>query len=89
MTATPKLCFVIMPFSEDMKEVYWKAIKPACDQAGFEALRVDEVEGVYNINQKIIEHIFHSAAIIADLTGWRPNVFYEMVWRTRSTTKPS
>ncbi len=78
MTTTPKLCFVIMPFSEDRKDVYWKAIKPACDQAGFEALRVDELEGVYNINQKIIEHLFNSAAIIADLTDWRPNVFYEM-----------
>jgi len=78
MTVTPKLCFVIMPFSEDMKDVYWKAIKPACDQAGFEALRVDELEGVYNINQKIIEHIFESAAIIADLTDSRPNVFYEL-----------
>jgi hypothetical protein len=78
MTATPKLCFVIMPFSEERRVIYDKAIKPACDLAGFAALRVDEVEGVYNINQKIIEHIFESAAIIADLTDWRPNVFYEM-----------
>jgi hypothetical protein len=73
-----KLCFVIMPFSEDFQAVYWEAIKPACTKAGFEALRVDELEGVYNINQKIIEHIFESDAIIADLTNWRPNVFYEL-----------
>ncbi|MCI0692793.1 DUF1566 domain-containing protein [candidate division KSB1 bacterium] len=73
-----KLCFVIMPFSEDFQNVYWEAIKPACNKAGFEALRVDELEGVYNINQKIIEHIFDSDAIIADLTNWRPNVFYEL-----------
>lgn len=73
-----ELCFVIMPFSEDFQEVYWEAIKPACNKAGFEALRVDELEGVYNINQKIIEHIFDSEAVIADLTNWRPNVFYEL-----------
>ena len=73
-----KTCFVIMPFSDDMAEVYWKAIQPACDKAGFSALRVDQLEGVYNINQKIIEHIFTSHVIIADLTDWRPNVFYEM-----------
>lgn len=75
---TEKTCFVIMPFSDDMAEVYWKAIQPACDKAGFSALRVDQLEGVYNINQKIIEHIFSSHVIIADLTDWRPNVFYEM-----------
>lgn len=75
---TEKTCFVIMPFSDDMAEVYWKAIQPACDKAGFSALRVDQLEGVYNINQKIIEHIFSSHVIIADLTNWRPNVFYEM-----------
>jgi hypothetical protein len=73
-----KLCFVIMPFSEDFLTVYEEAIKPACNKAGFESLRVDELEGVYNINQKIIEHIFDSDAIIADLTNWRPNVFYEL-----------
>lgn len=73
-----RLCFVLMPFKDDMKEVYWQAIKPACESANFTALRVDEVKGVYNINKKIIENIFSSDAIIADLTGSNPNVFYEM-----------
>ena len=73
-----KLCFVLMPFSEERREVYEKAIKPACQSAGFESLRVDELEGVFNINRKIIEHIFKSDAVIADLTDWKPNVFYEM-----------
>jgi len=77
-TPSPKLCFVIMPFKDDMKEVYREAIKPACERAGFAALRVDELKGAFNINRKIIEHIFSSAAIVADLTGWNPNVFYEM-----------
>jgi len=73
-----KLCFVLMPFKDDMKEVYWDAIKPACEKAGFTSLRVDELKGAFNINRKTIEHIFSSAAIVADLTGWNPNVFYEM-----------
>ena len=73
-----KLCFVLMPFKDEMKEVYWKAIKPACEQAGFRCLRVDELKGTYNINRKIIQHIFTSNAIVADLTDWNPNVFYEM-----------
>ncbi|MGH7450615.1 MAG: hypothetical protein ACRENG_04685, partial [bacterium] len=73
-----KLCFVLMPFKDELKEVYWQAIKPACDQASFLSLRVDELKGTFNINRKIIEHIFKSDAIVADLTEWNPNVFYEM-----------
>jgi len=73
-----KLCFVLMPFKDEYREVYDIAIRPACELAGFESLRVDEVPGVYNINRKIIEYIFNSDAIVADLTDWNPNVFYEM-----------
>lgn len=67
-----------MPFKEEMIEVYYDAIKPAIEQAGFASLRVDELKGSFNINRKIIEYIFTSDAILADLTNWNPNVFYEM-----------
>jgi hypothetical protein len=77
-TKTGKLCFVIMPFHDDLMPVYQAAIKPACQQTGFKAVRVDELKGMYNINREIIEHIFASEVIIADLTNWRPNVFYEL-----------
>ncbi|MGH7496585.1 MAG: DUF1566 domain-containing protein [bacterium] len=77
-TRNKKLCFVLMPFKDDLKVVYWKAIRPACEKADFASLRVDELKGAFNINRKIIEHIIRSEAIVADLTGWNPNVFYEM-----------
>ena len=67
-----------MPFKDEHREVYDKAIRPACELTGFKSLRVDEVTGVYNINRKIIEYIFNSDAIIADLSDWNPNVFYEI-----------
>ena len=73
-----KLCFVLMPFNDDLKKVYYNAINPACKKANFQSLRVDELKGVFNINKKIIQYIFKSDAIIADLTSWNPNVFYEM-----------
>src|SRR5574342_357484 len=73
-----KKCFVLMPFSDDLKSVYWSAIKPACDQTGFRALRVDELKGPFNIHREIIQNIFRSEVVIADLTTWNPNVFYEM-----------
>jgi len=73
-----KLCFVIMPFAKNRFEVYKRAIEPACKEAKFKAVRVDELKGVYNINRKIIEHIFKSEVVIAELTDMNPNVFYEM-----------
>ncbi len=78
MTATPKLCFVIMPFSKERKEVFTYGIAPACKQAGFEAVRVDQLKGHFNINRKIIEHLFRSDVVIAEITDQNPNVFYEM-----------
>jgi hypothetical protein len=73
-----RLCFVLMPFQDDLKEVYSKAIKPACEKVGFTALRADELTGPFNIHRDIIQFIFTSDAIVADLTAWNPNVFYEM-----------
>lgn len=73
-----KLCFVLMPFKDEMKDVYWKAIKPAAEDVGFDCLRVDERKGPLNIPKEIVQHIFTSDAIVADLTGKNPNVFYEM-----------
>lgn len=78
MEKKERLCFVIMPFKGELKEVYLKAIKPACNEAGFKPLRVDEVPGIYNINRKIVEYLYNSEVIIADLTDWNPNVFYEL-----------
>ncbi|MDZ7319996.1 MAG: nucleoside 2-deoxyribosyltransferase, partial [candidate division KSB1 bacterium] len=75
---TEKLCFVLMPFREELKAVYTDAIQPACERAGFKAVRADELVGPYNIHRDIIEYIFRSDVIITDLTGWNPNVFYEM-----------
>ncbi|KAA3657940.1 MAG: DUF1566 domain-containing protein [Calditrichaeota bacterium] len=73
-----KLCFVIMPFDEQIKKVYTDAIKPACVQAQMDVLRADELIGPYNIHRDIIQYIFNSDVVIADLTDWNPNVFYEM-----------
>ncbi len=77
-TTSPKLCFVIMPFSKERKEVYKFGIAPACQQAGYETKRVDELVGQFNISRKIIEYIFRSDAIVAEITDKNANVFYEM-----------
>lgn len=73
-----KTCFVIMPFSEQRWEVFEYGIAPACKSAGFEAVRVDQLKGPFNINRRIIEHLFTCDVVIAEITDKNPNVFYEM-----------
>jgi len=76
-------CFVIMPFSDELKEVYEVAVKPAVEDVEDEEVkltcrRVDEIPGAGNIVKKIVDNIYRAKIIIADLTGLNPNVFYEL-----------
>lgn len=78
MSKTEDFCFIIMPFSEDLREVYNAVIKPSVEEVGLKCIRVDETEGSANIVRKIIEYISNARIIIADLTHKNPNVFYEL-----------
>jgi hypothetical protein len=71
-------CFILMSFSNDRLPVYKNAIEPACVEANYKPIRVDIVEGHFNINKKIIEYLFLSPLIIAEITDKNPNVFYEL-----------
>lgn len=75
MSDKPK-CFVLMPFNSDLKPVYEK-IKSIAEEVGFNCRRADEI-AIGPINKAIFESIFYANAIIADLTNFNPNVFYEL-----------
>lgn len=68
----------MMPYKGALRAVYQKAIKPACKEAGYEAKRLDESKRTISIDKEIVQWIFSSDIIVADMTGWNPNVFYEM-----------
>lgn len=77
-------CFVAMWFAEEMNEVYKNAIKPAIEikEQGevvprFEAVKIDNVEHVNDINDEIIGQIRRSRFVICDLTGYRGGVYFE------------
>lgn len=78
-------CFVIMPFGQIGTEdhdrnlfIYQQLIKPVVQQSGYEPVRADELEHFGNITRDIIELIFESYLVIADLSGRNANVFYEL-----------
>lgn len=84
-TQQKKSCFVIMPFSDPegyapghFRKIYDQIIKPAVENAGYEAYRVDE-NGVSDlITTKIFKAILDCDIAICDLSSRNPNVLYEL-----------
>ncbi len=82
-----KRCFVISQIGQENSEERKKAdriytfIKRACEQSGYKAVRADEIEKPGFINSQIIAELFDADLVIADLTGYNPNVFYELAVR--------
>lgn len=70
--------FVIMKFGDDvLNSAYNGVIKPLGEEFGYKVIRVDEIQDSGNINQQILENIAKSKLIIADLSGEKPNCYYE------------
>ena len=70
-------CFVAMPYSEDVLPVF-EAIRVAVEQCGYQPIRIDQQRFVGSIVKEIWEQIRQADIIVADLTGYNPNVFYEL-----------
>ena len=76
----PNSAFVMMqidPQTPELEDLY-NAIKDCFTQFGIQALRADEIEHEEIITNKIIEKIKSSEFLLADLTGERPSVYYEI-----------
>ena len=73
--------FVAMWFDKSMDEAYEAAIEPAIREAGYKALRIDQVEHIHKIDDRIIAEMRRSRFVVADFThgpdGNRGSVYYE------------
>lgn len=70
--------FVIMKFGDALLDsAYEGVIRPVIKSFGLSSLRVDEVENSGKISEQILEGIASSKYVLADLTGERPNCYYE------------
>lgn len=85
MSKDGDLVFVGMPFGDKKDAVFkkrcdkvFKAISDVCDVLDLEADRVDQYAGSIPITPKIKKMIRNADYLIFDLTGERPNVYYEI-----------
>lgn len=78
MDKPKKQCFILMPFQDDLKEIYTEVYTPVCAEHDLYCWRVDEISRPGSISRDIIEGILSADIIIADLTRKNPNVFYEL-----------
>ncbi|MGB8193881.1 MAG: hypothetical protein WCF67_18255 [Chitinophagaceae bacterium] len=70
--------FVISKFGDKIIDsAYEGVIKPLCAEFGIAAVRVDEIEDSGKIDDQILNLIAESKFIFADLSGGRPNCYYE------------
>jgi len=76
-TAPKPFVFVLMPFSEEFRDVYEVGIKAACKEAGAHCERVDEQIYLETILERVFNQIAKADIVIAEMTGRNPNVFYE------------
>jgi len=77
-TAPRPFVFVLMPFSKLFDDAYLLAIKPACEEAGAYAERVDEQIFTGSILDRLYNQIAKADLLVADMSERNPNVFYEV-----------
>ena len=80
-----KECFVIMPISEQngyepehFNLVYEDIIKVACKNAGYKAIRADDIKQTNLIHKDILQKILETPMAICDLSANNPNVLFEL-----------
>lgn len=87
VTETPENndCFIIMPIADHpdykqghFKRVYEDIIKPACQAAGYRAVRADDVAQTNLIHLDILQKLLESPMAICDLSTRNPNVLFEL-----------
>jgi hypothetical protein len=73
-------CFLVTSFAEEDRIVEARevGIKPATATFGFPTYRIDEIPKNDFVVAATREHIANAYFVVADLTGQRPNCYYEV-----------
>jgi hypothetical protein len=78
-------CFVIMPVSDPegyplghFRHVFNDIFVPACEIAGYRAVRADQVKETNLIHLDILQRLLSSPIVLCDLSSSNPNVLFEL-----------
>ena len=86
VTVAPQQVFVIMKYADPQKEpqlarelekVYDRGMEPVIRRFGYVVVRVDKIHECKKITDQILSNLERSEVVLADLTGERPNCYYE------------
>jgi hypothetical protein len=76
----PDLVFVLMPFKDELDDLYFYGIRGSAERVGLRCKRADELIHDAEIMQEVIDHIKRARVIVAEVSDHNPNVFYEVGW---------
>lgn len=62
----------------DLDKSYRNIIKPAAEAAGYECARADEIQHAGNINVPMYQQLLSADVVIADVSTYNSNAFYEL-----------
>lgn len=62
----------------DLDKSYKNIIKPAVTAAGYECIRADEIQHAGNINVPMYEQLLDADIVVADVSTYNENAFYEL-----------
>jgi len=74
-------CFVIMPFDQEFDDVYVSikaSVQRAASSKGCRCFRLDESRPAGRITDRLVQELQSATLCIADLTGNKPNVMWEV-----------
>ncbi len=82
------ICFYISPIGEEDTEFrkhsdlfLGSIVEPALETLGLKVKRADQIDKPGTISKQVIEYLYKSKLVIADLSFHNPNVFYELAVR--------
>jgi nucleoside 2-deoxyribosyltransferase len=76
-SSNSKKGFVAMWFHEDLDQIYADGFAQGVLNAGYDPIRIDQVEHVNKIDDEIIRQINAAKFLVADFTGHRGGVYFE------------
>src|SRR5262249_49286510 len=73
----PNTAFILMWMDKTLEDAS-DAFKDVCKSFDIDAIRADDIEQSDKITDVVLENIQSAEFLLADLTGARPNVYYEV-----------